>query len=87
LLSLSSGHGIELAMRAFFLKDGRIQHVDELPGLSDAEAFEKAPALFSEAGDLYDGVEVWERTRRVKWLGRISRDNSPRKDRKSPPEP
>jgi hypothetical protein len=73
-------------MRAFFLKDGRIQHVVELPRLSDAEAVEKARGLFTEAGDLYDGVEVWERTRRVKWLGRISRDKSPRKDRRSPPE-
>jgi hypothetical protein len=79
-------HGIRPCV-AFFLKSGRIQHVVELPGLSDAEAVAKARALFEDSGNLYDGVEVWERTRRVEWIGRISREKSLREGRKLPPKP
>jgi len=75
-------------MRAYFLRDGRIRHVVELPGLTDAEAVAKARALFEESGELYDGAEVWERTRRVEWIGRISRDKKQKiKAAKATPKP
>ena len=56
-----------------FLQNGRIRHVVEFPGLSDEEAVKGAKALFAEWSAIYDSFEVWERTRRVKWSGRISR--------------
>jgi hypothetical protein len=60
-------------VRAYFLKDGRIRHVVELPGLSDAETIAKARSLFDEWGQTYDAFEVWEKSRRVEWHGRIGR--------------
>ena len=52
-------------MRCFFIVDGHIQAVEELPGLSDQEAIERSEALFAERRGLYDSFEVWERTRIV----------------------
>jgi hypothetical protein len=52
-------------MRCYFLRDGHIAAVEELPGLSDAEAIAKARILFSEREHLFETVEVWERTRIV----------------------
>jgi len=41
--------------------------VEELPGLSDAEAVKKAQALFDERKTQfsYEGFEVWERARMI----------------------
>ena len=50
-------------MRCYFLKGGHIEAVEELPGLSDDEAVAKARILFSERSHLFDGFEVWDRTR------------------------
>jgi hypothetical protein len=48
-------------MRCFFMRGGHIQAVEELPGLSDEEAVEKARQMFDErkAARNYDGFEVW----------------------------
>ena len=35
-------------MRRYFMRDGHIEAVEELPGLADEEAIAKAHALFSE---------------------------------------
>ena len=37
--------------------------VEELTGLSDEEAIAKAHALFSERKHLFEGFELWDRTR------------------------
>jgi hypothetical protein len=50
-------------MRCYFMRDGHIEAVEELPGLSDEQAIEKAHALFSERKHLFEGFEVWDRTR------------------------
>lgn len=50
-------------MRCYFLQSGHIQAVEELPGLTDEQAVEKARALFSERSRLFEGFEVWDRTR------------------------
>ena len=51
------------SMRCYFLQGGHIQAVQELPGLTDDEAVEKARILFSERSQLFEGFEVWDRTR------------------------
>jgi hypothetical protein len=66
-------------MRCYFIKKGRVTKVEELNGLSDAEAIETARALFEESGDDIDGVEVWDRMRRVKRFGSSAR-RQPAKD-------
>jgi hypothetical protein len=43
------------------MKAGHIVGVEELPGLSDQEAVEKAHRLFAQRKDPLDGFEVWER--------------------------
>ena len=50
-------------MRCYFMRDGHIGAVEELPGLSDEEAIAKAHALFSERKHLFEGLEVWDRAR------------------------
>ena len=50
-------------MRCYFMRDGHIEAVEELSGLADNEAIEKAHALFLERKNLYQGFEVWERAR------------------------
>jgi hypothetical protein len=60
-------------MRAYFLRNGRIRHVVELPNMTDEEAVKQAKALFVGWTSKYDAFEVWERTRRIHWHGRISR--------------
>ena len=60
-------------MRAYFLANGRIQHVVELPNMTDEEAVDRTKGLFDGWADKYDAFEVWERTRRVHWHGTISR--------------
>jgi hypothetical protein len=50
-------------MRCYFMRDGHIEAVEEVPGLSDEEAIAKAHALFSERKHLFEGFEVWDRTR------------------------
>jgi hypothetical protein len=52
-------------MRCYFMRGGHIEAVEELTGLSDKEATAKAHALFSERKHLFDGFELWERTRVV----------------------
>jgi hypothetical protein len=50
-------------MRCYFIGDGHIEAVEELPGLADDEAIAKARALFLERKNLYQGFEVWDRAR------------------------
>ena len=50
-------------MRCYFMRDGHIEAVEELPGLSDEKAIAKAHALFSVRKHLFEGFEVWDRTR------------------------
>jgi hypothetical protein len=54
-------------MRCFFMRAGHIEAVEEMAGLSDAEAIEKARRMFEErkAARGYDGFEVWELARMV----------------------
>ena len=54
-------------MRCFFMRDGHIAGVEELPGLSDAEAVERSRAMFAarRAANEYDGFEVWQLSRMV----------------------
>ena len=50
-------------MRCYFMRDGHIEAVEELPGLADKEAIAKARALFLERKHLFQGFEVWNRAR------------------------
>jgi hypothetical protein len=50
-------------VRFYFMRNGHIASVEELPGLSDEEAIAKGHALFLERRHLYEGFEVWDRTR------------------------
>ena len=50
-------------MRCYFMRDGHIEAVEELPGLSDEEATAKAHALFSERRHFFEGFELWDRAR------------------------
>ncbi len=49
-------------MRCYFMRDGHIASVEELPGLSDEEAIEKGRELFEarKAQKAFDGFEVWK---------------------------
>ncbi len=49
-------------MRCYFMRNGRIEAVEELPGLSDEQALAKAHALFSERKHEFEGFELWNRT-------------------------
>jgi hypothetical protein len=50
-------------MRCYFMRDGHIEAVEELPGLADEEAIAKAHALFSGRKHVFEGFELWDRTR------------------------
>jgi hypothetical protein len=50
-------------MRCYFMRDGHIEAVEELPGLADDEAIAKAHALFAERRHSFEGFELWERSR------------------------
>jgi hypothetical protein len=50
-------------MRCYYMRGGHFVDVDEVSGLSDEEAIAKAHALFSEREDLFEGFELWDRTR------------------------
>ena len=52
-------------MRCYFMRNGHIAGVEALYVKSDEEALEKAKALFEERKALFDGFEVWDRTRKV----------------------
>jgi hypothetical protein len=54
-------------MRCYFMRAGHIAGVEEMPGLSDEQAVEKARSLFLDQKDKlkYDGFEVWELARVV----------------------
>ena len=52
-------------MRCYFLREGHIAAVEELTGLSDQEAVAKAHLLYLEHKSIYQGFEVWDRTRLV----------------------
>ena len=56
-------HSGSYSMRCYFMRGGHIEAVEELTGLSGEEAIEKAHALFSERKHLFEGFEVWDRTR------------------------
>jgi hypothetical protein len=51
------------SMRCYFMRGGRIEAVEELPGLSDEQALAKADALFSERKHKFEGFELWNRAR------------------------
>ena len=50
-------------MQCYFMRDGHIEAVEELPGLADNEAITKAHALFSERRHSFEGFELWDRSR------------------------
>jgi hypothetical protein len=50
-------------MRCYFMRGGRIEAVEELPGLSDEQAVAKSHALFAERKHKFEGFELWNRTR------------------------
>ena len=50
-------------MRCYFMRDGHIEAVEELPGLADEEAIAKAHALFSARRLSFDGFELWDNSR------------------------
>jgi hypothetical protein len=50
-------------MRCYFTRNGHITSVEELPGLTEDEATIKAHKLYLERRNLYDGFEVWDRSR------------------------
>ena len=50
-------------MRCYFMRDGNIESVKELPGLADHEVIAKAHALFSERRRSFEGFELWDRSR------------------------
>jgi hypothetical protein len=50
-------------MRCYFIRGGHIEGVEELPGFSYEEAAARAHALFSERAHLFEGFELWDRTR------------------------
>jgi hypothetical protein len=50
-------------MRCYLMRGGHIEAIEELTGLSDKEAIAKAHALFAERTHLFEGFELWERTR------------------------
>jgi hypothetical protein len=54
-------------MRCYFMRDGHIAGVEEMPSLTDEEAVQKARSLFAARKDKFkfDGFEVWELARVV----------------------
>jgi hypothetical protein len=55
-------------MRCYFMRDGNIASFEELLGLSDGEARDKAYQLFFERKDGFDGFEgfeLWDGTRMI----------------------
>jgi hypothetical protein len=50
-------------MRCYFMRDGHIAAVEELFGLTDEEATIKSHELYLERKGLYEGFELWDRTR------------------------
>ena len=75
-------------MRCYFMRGGHIAAVEELPGLADEEAVAKAHALFLERNHLFEGFEVWDRTR-VLFRHRETEDpmDLPRAQRAAPSMP
>ena len=51
-------------MRCYFMRNGHIVSAEVLTVESDAEALERAKALFSQR-EGFHGFEVWDRARRV----------------------
>ncbi len=52
-------------MRCYFMRDGDIAAFEEFPGLTDEEATARANLLFSERKHLFEGFELWDRTRLI----------------------
>jgi hypothetical protein len=50
-------------MRCYLMRSGHIEKVEELPGLSDRQAIEKAHAIFEASKHRFDGFELWDRAR------------------------
>ena len=65
-------------MRCYFMRDGHIEAVEELPGLADDEAITKAHALFSERKQHFEGFELWDRARVLMRHPGPAAQNSPR---------
>ena len=54
---------VSITMRCYFLRGGHILAVEELTGLSDKEAIEKAHVLVSERENPVGAFEVWDQRR------------------------
>jgi hypothetical protein len=65
-------------MQCYFMRDGHIEAVAELPGLADDEAITKAHALFSERRHSFEGFELWDRSRVLIRHPERAAQNSPR---------
>ena len=60
-------------MRCFFIRAGHVADVEFLDVNSDEEAVERSKALFEERKSKFEGVEVWDRARKIA-------DGPPRED-------
>ena len=47
-------------MRCFFIKGGHVAGVEELPGLTAAQAIEMARKLYEARKEEFEGFEVWD---------------------------
>ena len=65
-------------MQCYFMRDGHIEAVEELPGLADDEAITKAHALFSERKQHFEGFELWDSARVLIRHPEPTAQNSPR---------
>jgi hypothetical protein len=65
-------------MQCYFMRDGHIEAVQELPGVSEEEAIAKAHALFSERRHSFEGFELWDRSRVLVRHPEPAAANSPR---------
>jgi hypothetical protein len=52
-------------VRCYFMRGGHIRAVEEMPGLSDEEAVAKGHQMLVERRTMFEGFEVWDRSRMV----------------------
>ena len=76
---LASPHCLreDATVRCYFVNDGKIVEVRELPHHSLKEAVEVARTMFEASS--HDGIELWSLTRRIYRQGRPARTPPPPK--------
>jgi hypothetical protein len=71
-------------MRCYYMRSGRIASFDEIVEYaSDEDAIAKAHRLFASRSELFDGFELWQRTRVVYRHSVLPMRNTP--ETKKPP--